>query len=94
VVEAAEVGAQQPGRRPGGGLRPGCDGRASGAHGRRPGRRSLGAAGGRRASGARVGSGGGGHADRGSADLSRVRERGAGAHDIFLNKAITFVGHS
>jgi hypothetical protein len=43
--------------------------------------------------GAQVESGGGGHVGHGGADLSRVREREAGAHDIFLDKAITSVGH-
>jgi hypothetical protein len=46
-----------------------------------------------RAAGAQVGSGGGGHAGHRSADLSRVRERGVGAHDVFLDKALTSVGH-
>jgi hypothetical protein len=48
---------------------------------------------GRRAVGAQVGSGGGEHAGRGGVDLSRVRERGVGVHDIFLDKVITSVGH-
>jgi hypothetical protein len=38
----------------------------------------------RRVMGAQVGSGGGGHVGRGGADLTRVRERGAGARDVFL----------
>jgi hypothetical protein len=37
----------------------------------------------RRVMGAQVGSGGGGHVGRGGADLTRVRERGAGARDVF-----------
>jgi hypothetical protein len=58
--------------------------RVGGARGTRPGHRSLGAAGGRRVAGTQVGSGGGGHAGRGGADLSRVRERGAGARGVFF----------
>jgi hypothetical protein len=46
-----------------------------------------------RVAGAQVESGGGGHAGRGGADLSRVREGGAGARGVFLDKAITSVGH-
>jgi hypothetical protein len=66
---------------------------AGGAHRRRPGSRSLGAAGGQRAVSTQVGSSGGGHAGRGGADLHRVRERGAGARGVFLDMAITSVGH-
>jgi hypothetical protein len=47
----------------------------------------------RRAAGARVGSGGGGRAGRGGADLSRVRERGGRGARHFFYKAITSVGH-
>jgi hypothetical protein len=43
--------------------------------------------------GTQVGSGGDGHMGHGSVDLSRVRERGAGARDVFLDKAITSVSH-
>jgi hypothetical protein len=47
----------------------------------------------RRAAGAWVGSGGGGRAGRGGADLSRVRERGGQGCTAFFYKAITSVGH-
>jgi hypothetical protein len=66
------------------GRRPRHGERVGGACGTRPGHQSLSAAGGRRVAGAQVGSGGGGHAGRGGADLSRVRERGAGARGIFF----------
>jgi hypothetical protein len=47
----------------------------------------------RQAAGTRVGSDDGGHTGHGGADLSRVRERGAGVRGICLDKAITSAGH-
>jgi hypothetical protein len=76
---ASESGVWQPGWRQ--------------ASGWRPRHRSLGAAGEWQVVGAQVRSGGGGHAGHGNADLSRVRGRGAGARGIFLDNAVTSVGH-
>jgi hypothetical protein len=86
--------AQQSGQRLGHGGRGGGRGRRVGEdRGATGGDRGV--VGGRRESGGgrTVGSGGGKRAGHGSADLSRVRERRAGARNVFWDKAITSVGH-
>jgi hypothetical protein len=95
-VDRAEAEARQPGQSRGtaeaGGRQAWHDGRAE-AGARRAVRAGGGwgvrvsvcrAGGEHRAAGARVKSGAGERAGRGGTDLSRVRERGAGMHGIFL----------
>jgi hypothetical protein len=65
----------EAGERRAGGWRLRHSGPAGDARGRRPGRQSLDAVGGRRVAGAQVRSGGDRHAGHGGTDLSRVRER-------------------
>jgi hypothetical protein len=85
VAEAKAGGLASAGASESGARQPGGNGWAGGGRGIRV---SV-----RRVAGAQVRSSGGGHASRGGTDLSRVRDRGAGARGIFLDKAITFVGH-
>jgi hypothetical protein len=64
--------------------RPRRGGQAGGARGWRPGRRSLGATGGRWVAGAQVRSGGGGHVGRGARrSESSERERGRSTRHFF-----------
>jgi hypothetical protein len=92
-------GRRRPGRSSRGGGRGAAGGRAEAEARWAGGRCAWAEAGasesrcGGRVAGAQVRSGGDRHAGHGGTDLSRVRERGAGARGIFLDKAITFVGH-